>query len=298
MKVDMEALRVLDTIIQEGSFAKAANRLHKAQSAVSYQIRKLEEQLNIDIFDRSQYRATLTPKGQALWTEARRMLQLAGRIESLAERYTEGWEPRLELVIDGALPMVPIMGALKALADRDIPTRIQVKVEALGGVQMRFEKDNADIMLAKDFDPHPSLTAVPLTPVSLVLVAASSHPLATEKNIELDQLHDHVELTINDTSEQSVQRPDSLQFGGDRVFYMHSFSAKKTAIEMGLGFGWMPVFQVRKELAEGSLVELNYRPGSRVSFTPMLVYRNEPPLGKAGGIIAELVGKAFQQFEG
>ena len=298
MKIDMESLRVLDTIIREGSFAKAAARLHKAQSAISYQVKKLEDQLNLEIFDRSQYRAVLTPKGEALWGEARRMLQLAQRIETLAERYSEGWEPKLELVIDGALPMVPIMGALKALADRNIPTRIQVKVEALGGVQMRFEQDHADLMLAKDFDPSPTLTEIPLAPVSLVLVASSQHPLAQQRSIDLAQLHDHVELTINDTSERQPQRPDTLQFGGDRVFYMHSFSAKKTAIEMGLGFGWMPVFQVRDELSLGTLVELDYRAGSRVSFTPRLVYRQDPPLGKAGKEIASLLGEAFLQFEG
>ncbi len=298
MKVDMEALKVLDTIIREGSFAKAAARLHKAQSAISYQIRKLEEQLNVEIFDRSQYRAILTPKGEVLWIEARRMLHLARRIETLAERYSEGWEPKLELVIDGALPMIPIMGALKALADRNIPTRIQVKVEALGGVQMRFEQDQADLMLAKDFDPSPELTEIPLAPVSLVLVASFQHPLAQQRDIDLTQLHDHVELTINDTSERTPLRPDSLQFGGDRVFYMHSFSAKKTAIEMGLGYGWMPIFQVREELDKGSLLELDYRHGSRVSFTPRLVYRQDPPLGKAGQEIASLIGEAFQNFEG
>ncbi|WP_201347200.1 LysR family transcriptional regulator [Neptunomonas japonica] len=39
MRLDIEALRVLDVVIQEGSFAKAAAKLHKAQSAVSYQIK-------------------------------------------------------------------------------------------------------------------------------------------------------------------------------------------------------------------------------------------------------------------
>ena len=72
-------------------------------SAISYQIKKLEQQLNITIFDRSGYRAELTPAGNALWREGQRMLSLANRIETLSERFAEGWEPRLDVVIDGDL---------------------------------------------------------------------------------------------------------------------------------------------------------------------------------------------------
>ena len=297
MRLDIEALRVLDVIIQQGSFAKAAEKLCKAQSAVSYQIKKLEQQLGFDIFDRSRYRAELTPKGQVLWSEGRRMLELASRIETLAERYSEGWEPTLELVIDGSLPMEPVMRALKTLVDKDIPTKTQVKVEALGGVQMRFEQDHSDLMLVKDYHPAPNLKAIPLPPITVILVSAPDHPLTASDRISLDQLYDHVELTIQDTSENKNQKLDSLQFGGDRVFYMHGFTSKKTALLMGLGFGWMPHFMIVDELKSGNLVELNYAGGSQVSFTPQLVFDTGRPLGKAGQMITDLILDEFQAFD-
>ncbi|WP_199911743.1 LysR family transcriptional regulator [Dongshaea marina] len=162
MRFDIEAFRVLDLVIREGSFGKAATALHKAQSAVSYQMKKLEQQLDVPIFDRSSYRARLTPAGRAIWNESKRILRHSKRLEALAKHYTQGWEPTLELVIDESLPMEPVMRALKRLSDQEVPTRIQLKVEALGGVQMRFTLDEADMMLVKDYHPTPYLKALPL----------------------------------------------------------------------------------------------------------------------------------------
>ncbi len=296
MRIDIEALRVLDVVIQEGSFAKAAARLHKAQSAISYQIKKLEDQLDISIFDRSSYRAALTPKGKALWTEGRRLLQQAERIEKLAAHYSEGWEPKFDLVIDASLPMEPVMKAMKVLVDREIPTKIQVKVEAMGGVQKRFEQDGANMMLVKDYQPSPHLRPIPLPQVTFILVASRDHALASQRGIDLNQLLEHVELTIHDSSDANTDQLDEHQFGGDRVFFMHGFISKKSALMMGLGFGWMPEFMIRDELASGDLVELDYEGGSRSSFTPMLVHPTDQPLGRAGELILDQILTEFNAF--
>ncbi|MEH6577322.1 MAG: LysR family transcriptional regulator [Amphritea sp.] len=296
MRVDIEALRVLDVVIQEGSFAKAANKLHKAQSAISYQIKKLEQQFNVAIFDRSSYRAVLTPQGRALWQEGRQLLQQAIRIENLADHYSKGWEPTFELVIDGALPLEPVMKAMKALADKEIPTKIQIKVEALGGVQMRFDQDDANMMLVVDYTPSPKLNAIPLPEVPMILVTAREHPLAQQQEIDLHELLNHVELTIHDSSETPTSKLDSLQFGGDKVFYLHGFDSKKTCLLMGLGYGWMPLSLVEIELACGELVELNFQGGSRHAFTPQLAYSAEQPLGKAGELILNEVLSEFSTF--
>jgi DNA-binding transcriptional LysR family regulator len=293
MRLDIAAFHALNVIVEEGSFAKAAKKLHKAQSAVSYQIKKLEQHLHVEIFDRNQYRAELTPAGQVVWSEGVRILQQAHRIETLALRYGRGWEPRLDLVIDGSLPIEPVFRALKVMSERDIPTRVQVKTEFLGGVHLRFEQDKSDLMMVKEYTPSPTLTAQPLSPTTIVLVASRDHALSGQSHIALEQLFDHVELTIHDSSDPDKKALDSLQFGGDRVFYLSDFSSKKRALMMGLGFGWMPGFLIREELTSGDLVELDYQSRSRHTFTPQLVYPSNRPLGKAGTIMADLIKSEF-----
>lgn len=289
MKLDIHAVKVMDTVVAEGSFAKAAEKLNKTQSAVSYQVQKLEQSLGVPLFDRTSYRTRLTPAGQAILEESRGLLEKARYIEALAEQFAEGWEPRLEVVIDGILPMEPIMRALKVMADEAIPTRIQVKVEFLGGVQYRFEKDGADIMLVKDYRPDHTLTASPLAEIESMLVVSADHPLARLQGVEPAQLHRYVELTINDSGERGGNMHGRKMFGGDRVFYLSDFNCKKEALLMGLGFGWMPAFLIGREIASGTLVEVDYREGSRYCFTPMLVQRANRPLGRAGTRFRELV---------
>ena len=192
MRIDIDAFNVLQVLVEEGSFAKAAERLHKAQSAVSYQVKKLEEHLGVQLFSRDQYRAELTSEGRVILAEGQRLLQHLANIEHLASRFSEGWEPKLELVIDGALPMEPIMTALKRMAEHQIPTKIQLNMEFLGGVQHRFERDNADLMLVKDYRTGPYYHPQPLPAITSVLVTSASHPLAQLNKISLYELQQHV----------------------------------------------------------------------------------------------------------
>ncbi|WP_372870141.1 LysR family transcriptional regulator [Shewanella sp.] len=292
MRIDVDAFKVLEVLVEEGSFAKAAERLHKAQSAVSYQIKKLEQHLGVSLLSREQYRAELTAEGRVILAEGQRLLSHLANIEHLASRFSEGWEPKLELVIDGALPMEPIMTALKRMAEHQIPTKIQLNMEFLGGVQHRFERDNADLMLVKDYRTGPYYHAKPLPSITSVLVAAPHHPLAGRLQLTLTELQQHVELTIEDSSPVKTYR-DELQFGGDKVFYLSGFIMKKNALLKGLGFGWMPDFLVRDELKAGLLTEIDFVGGSRYTFVPQLVSTLERPLGRAGRLFTELILEEF-----
>ena len=286
MHVDLDALRALDAVVHEGGFARAALRLHKVQSAVSYQIRKLERQLGLALVDRDGYRVRLTAAGEAVLAEGRRLLVQAEHVESVARQFATGWEPRLTVILDGILPLGPTLSALKTLADERVPTRIQVKVEYLHGVQYRFEKDEADLMLVKDYEVQPNLQAEALPTIECVLCVAALHPLATRKQISLAELHEHVELSVQDSSEQG---DDRHMFGGERVFYLSGFAAKKEALLTGLGFGWMPLYLVSEEIRDGLMRELRFVGGSRYRFAPLLVHRIDRPLGRTGTRLAALL---------
>ena len=72
--ITIDALKVLDAIDRRGSFAAAAGELFRVPSAISYTVQKREEDLGVDIFDRSGHRATLTPAGKYLLKEGRALL--------------------------------------------------------------------------------------------------------------------------------------------------------------------------------------------------------------------------------
>jgi DNA-binding transcriptional LysR family regulator len=289
----LDALEVLDAIDRHKSFAAAAKELHRAQSAVSYGVKQLEDALGIALFDRSGHRAVLTEGGKLVLEEGRVLLARARRIEALAGRLHETWETRIEIVIDGILPMDPVLSTLRSLVEDSVPTHIQVRVEFLGGVQDRFERDRADMMLVKDYSRSKSLVERPLGEISVVLAVSRAHALARESRVSLEELQRHVELTVHDSSE-SKRLADTRIFGGPRVFYLSDFSMKKRAIALGLGFGWVPVSLVEEELRTGALVEVPYEGGARYSFVPVLVHPKEKPLGRAGRLFLKRLEAAWR----
>lgn len=286
MKPDLDSIRALDAVVRHGGLAQAAAQLNRVQSAVSYQIRKLERRLGLALLDRDGYRVRLTPAGEAVLAEGRQLLAQSARLESVARQLAAGWEPRLTVIVDGILPLQQTLAALKQLVDERVPTRVQVKVEFLRGVQFRFEKDDADLMLVKDYQAHPALRTQALPDIGCVLCVARSHALAQARSVSLEDLHGHVELSVQDSSEHG---DDRHMFGGERVVYLSGFDAKKQALLMGLGFGWMPDYLVATELRSGTLREVRFVGGSRYRFTPLLVYRIDRPLGRTGSRLASLL---------
>ena len=294
MRLTLDQVETLAAVVGTGSFAAASRTLNKVQSAISYDIRQMEERLGVVLFNREGYRAKLTPQGTVLFEEGRLLLARAKRMESLADRYREGWEPRLEAVIDGVLPTKPVMQALKTMADKGVPTRMQIKMEFLGGVQYRFEKDGADLMVAKDYCANPAYRTTPLPPVACVLVAANEHPLiqlGMRQKVSSTDLREFIQLSVHDSSESSGQKEESHLIGGSRIYYLSDFNTKHQGLLMGLGYGWMPVYMVQEDLSNGRLAEVESEIASRFHFTPHLVHPVDRPLGPAGEMFYRLLGE-------
>ncbi len=280
--MDIDTFKTLKAVVEEGSFAKAAARLHKAQSAVSYQIKKLEEHLNQAIFNRQGYRAELTDTGKVMLNEGEKLLKQYAYIESLAQQHKDGWEPRLELVIDGVLPITPVLKALKHLDEARVPTSIQLSVEYLQGVQQRFEENNAQVMLAKDFTPKENWTAIALPEVTTLLVVAKGHPLLENCDTTQEKLSQYAELIVRDGQQKVQSSTVSGQplSGNDQVYFFSDFMQKKQALLMGLGYGWMPSYLIADELLTDTLQPITHLKNYRQKIVPYLIYRNDLAIGK------------------
>jgi DNA-binding transcriptional LysR family regulator len=299
MKLDLNHLEALEAVAENGSFAKAADRLNKVRSAVSYDVRCLEEQLGLELMDRSGYRAQLTDAGTMILTEGRQILRQARTLEHLAEQLSREWEPRLRLVMEGAIPLEPVMLVIEELMSREVPTVIDLQTEFLGGVPERFEREEAELMLVKDFDANQDeYVSCQLPNVHCVLVAASSHPILQKSpdKVSLHDLRPYLELNIQIASEGAVRMLDK-RVGVPRVLNLSGFYAKKEALLRGLGFGWIPRALIADELADGRLAVVPLDEGDHFQFTPSLMHRKDRPLGRAGALFRELLIEQFVELE-
>src|ERR1700689_1369835 len=184
-QLDLSCLEAFEAVVKYGGFAHAAKHLDKVQSAISHQVQKLEKQLGVTLFDRDGYRVHLTPAGEEILAEGRRLLAQAAHVQSMARQFSHGWEPGLAVIVDGILPLDPTLAALRWLAVEQAPTRIQIQVEFLRGVQSRFDKDNADLMVVVDYAASPSLHEEALPAIDCLLFVAPSHPLPGKLHVSL-----------------------------------------------------------------------------------------------------------------
>lgn len=293
---DLEQLRALDAIERTGSFTAAARELGRATSAVSYAIAALEASLGLTLFDRTGHKAELTVEGRRVLDTSRRVLERAGELETLARTLRDEWEPRLAIVVDGLLPLSPILGAVTAFSREGRPTHVQLRVEHLGGVRERFREIRADFMIVLDHAGDDRLVARPLAPVEMRLVVRPDHPLmiGRKRRARVDRaaLAHHVELLVEESRRDALPGPGPLSLGSPHVVRLSDFHSKRLALLEGAGFGWMPVHLVEGDLARGRLVPVGFVEGDRHVFVPHLAWRRVVPLGRAARRFLELLGQA------
>jgi DNA-binding transcriptional LysR family regulator len=119
--VELRHLRYFVAVAEELHFRKAAERLHVAQPAVSEQIRKLEQELGVTLFNRSQRSVALTPAGTAFPAEARHVLRHAQVAQHAARNAGDHATTRLRIgYLPDSLP-ASVPRALRHLAMAALP---------------------------------------------------------------------------------------------------------------------------------------------------------------------------------
>ncbi len=138
---------VLDAIERHGSFAAAAEALHRVPSAITYAVQKLEEDLGVLIFDRSGHRAQFTEAGRELLREGRRLLAAADELESRVKRVATGYEVELRIAVDDLVPMERLFPLLDEFYQSSCGTRLKLLTEVYGGAWDALISGRADLVI-------------------------------------------------------------------------------------------------------------------------------------------------------
>lgn len=284
--LSLDQVNVFLAVVEHGSFSAAARALHRAQSAVTYLVQKLEEQLGTPLFDRSQYRPVLTEAGRALLPQAHRIVQAVDGFRMQARGIAGGLEPELSMVVSAMFPMASLIGALQAFRERfpSVPPRIHV--ESLSGVARLLLDGTGTLGIMVNLsDASEILRRVPLVDVELVIVAAPDHPLARlPGRVSPETLRDHLQLVLTDRTGPTGTRDYGVY--GSQTWRLADLSAKHALLRAGLGFGSMPLHMVAEDLHAGRLVRLvptEWEGSDRVPSLPICVaHRSDRPLGPAG----------------
>ena len=313
-----EALTMMDVIARTGSFAAAARELGKVPSALTYNVRQLEDALDVLLFDRRSRQATLTAAGRELLDEGRHLLEQMDAVASRVKRIATGWETQLGIAVDdvisrstmldlcsafyaecavqaraarssgSAVAAAPASGAAPALtlAASAPPTRLRLRTEVMTGTWEALVTGQADLAIGVGLGREvPSGVAVKeLGTLPFCFVVAPHHPLALAKEPLSDgEIVRHRAVAVADSARGLPPLTVNLLPGQD-VLTVSDMVAKLDALARGVGCGFVPAAMAREAIDTGRLVVKavqRAQPMARIGYAWRLPIRRESASRKA-----------------
>lgn len=257
LRLTLDALQVLDAIARRGTFAAAADELHRTTSTLSYTVKKLEDDLSVQLFDRSGHRALLTDAGRLLLDEGRMVLDAARAVERRVRSVGDGWEAELMVAVNELVPMERVLEAVADFYAAGHPTRIRIRTEVLAGVWESLVSRRADVAVT-EVEAHGSseIAHRPIGALPFVFAVAPDHPLAREKQpVKLAAIRRHRVVMVADSAYASAPRSSGVPEAADTLT-VSSLQTKLTAQVMGLGVGFLPEPMAAGPISKGQLVKL------------------------------------------
>jgi DNA-binding transcriptional LysR family regulator len=255
-KLSLDALLVLDAIARKGSFAAAAEELHRVPSAITYTVQKLEQDLDVQLFDRSGHRARLTRAGEELLREGRHLLRAATDIECRVQRIAKGWETELRIAYNDIIPGERLCPAISAFYREGAGTRLRLSAEILEGCWDALFSGRADLVIGapSEIPPEPGVATRPFGEMEFVFAIAPDHPLAqAPEPIAVSEILQHRIVVAADSSRNLPPRSVGLSNGQDTLT-VPTMEAKLETQAAGLGVGFLPVNMAAPAIAAGRLV--------------------------------------------
>ena len=255
-RLSLDALMVMDAIARKGSFAAAAEELHRVPSAITYTVQKLEQDLDVQLFDRSGHRARLTRAGEELLREGHALLRAASDLECRVQRVAKGWETELRIAYNDLIPGDRLWPLIEEFYREGAGTRLRLSAEILGGCWDALFSGRADLVIGAPSDAPPEAGAAvrPFGEIEFVFAVPPRHALAEAvEPIRTSEILSHRIVVAADSSRNLPTRTVGLSIGQDTLT-VPTMQAKLEAQAAGLGVGYLPLNLAAPAIAAGRLV--------------------------------------------
>lgn len=195
MHIEFRHLRTIKAIHEMGGVARAADSLNITQSALSHQIKGLEEQAGVELFVRRSKPMRLSPAGLRLLRLADQVLPQVEALAAEFEGLRKGSSGRMHIAIECHACfewLFPVLEAFrKVWPDVDVDIKPGLAFDALPALL----KEDVDLVVSSDPEDLPGVQFTPLFDYEPVFVAASSHPLAQKEWVEAEDFRGETLIT-------------------------------------------------------------------------------------------------------
>lgn len=280
-------------VADEGGFGAASATLHKSQPAVSKLVRNLEDELGVALFDRKQYRATLSDAGRLFRERAATVIERTEALRTFGHELGGRIEPVVRLAVEAVTPVEPIMAILRGLRERFPAVRIELSTERLAGAADALREERAEIVVATTLGVGlTKLDRVHFRTVRIHPVARHDHPLVTcGTPIPPELLRAHPQIVLSDSANDPAAPSINVLEGGVR-WSVTDVTAKRDVILAGMGWGGLPEHVVADALASRVLVRLEVPEFEVRAMELFAMRRRDRPHGVVAQALWEALGRS------
>ncbi|WP_306316648.1 MULTISPECIES: LysR family transcriptional regulator [unclassified Streptomyces] len=272
--MDTRLLTTFETVAERLSFTRAAVDLGYVQSTVTAQIKTLETELGVRLFERLGRRILLTDAGRELHAAAPELLR---HVERTRDAVVTAGDPHraqrgtLGLAAPESLCSTHLPAVLKAFQDRYPQVTVVFRPSGRQGVLDDLASGRIDVgFLLERSVEVPGIEAVEMRREPFVLVAAPSHALVGSGRVRAADLASHTVLLLDSGCAQRHLMDEELrpERTRPRTIEFTTMEPVKRSAAAGLGVALLPAATVEGELARGELVALPFTSKSAKSATP------------------------------
>ncbi len=195
MYIELRHLRTIRAIQQAGGLARAAEMLNMTQSALSHQVKGLEDQAGMELFVRRSKPMRLSAAGVRMLRAAERILPEIDAMEEEFRALRAGRTGRLHIAIECHACfdwLFPVLEMFRhAWPEIDVDIRAGLAFEALPALN----REDVDLVISSDREPPPGIVFNPLFDYHPTFVASSQNPLAAKDFITAEDFRDQVLIT-------------------------------------------------------------------------------------------------------
>ena len=259
MNITLKQFKILETIIEHRNYTRAAKALFMTQPAVSMQVKQMEEQIGMPLFEREGKQISVTQAGMELLYYAQNIRQQLREASEVMEELRGLKRGKLHLTMASTANY--FAPQLIAAFHHEYPAaQVTLDVTNRTGLLGALDRNATDMVIMGVPPEGHNLTGIPFLQNPLVVVAWPEHPLARRKSIRLSEV----------ANEDFILRePDSgTRMATERYFAEHKLSLKprmemnraeaiKQAVMAELGLGIVSLHTIEMELTLKRLVVLN-----------------------------------------
>ena len=243
MRIDFNGLEAFLSIATWGSFKRAASRLALSQAALSHRLKKLEDNLGVQLLTRTSREVTLTPAGLDLLPVAQSVFRDASsKLDSIRIR----GRARSERVAFGCLPTVSLLYLPEIFAEfrRRMPqTVVQVYDNSTEEIAERVRSGTAEFGVTIVSIESWDLEVMPLMEEPFVLVCQTTHPFAQRPSVRWSELQSEPLIRISAEAGNRVLIDEALGSRGETMNWCYEVQRVATALNLvreGVGLTVLP----------------------------------------------------------